>query len=225
MLGNDERVFLFYYQNKIPTLCTDDSGRVLQDGIYLNKTLENTRKDCAILMPLLVKIGKKFNQNYGKNSVHIMVRENDCQHLYSLFFDLEENDFLHWILNNGNFLKDFISQYNNSAKDVILEAKANENRIILPTFTEFAASMHIDNSIENAQQLKIFHKNLNIPVHLTPQQSRCLLLLLKGKSAKEIAIDMKLSHRTVEHYLAKIRKQLGCSSMREVITLYNDQLI
>jgi DNA-binding CsgD family transcriptional regulator len=224
MLGNDEKVFLFYYQNKIPTICTDDSGRVLEEGIYLNKTLESSRKDCAVLMPLLIKIGRQFGQNYGKNSVHVVARENDCQHLYSLFLDLEENDFLHWVLNNGNFLKDFVNQYNILAKDIILEAKANENRIILPTFSDFASSMQLDDLAQDPPQLRIFHKSLQIPVHLSSQQSKCLLLLAKGKSAKEIAIEMKLSHRTVEHYLERIRKQLGCSSTREVIASYGDQL-
>ena len=162
MLVSDKNVFLFYYQNRIPTLCTDDSGRTLAAGIYLNKTLENTRKDCAVLMPLMVKIGRKFGQNYGQNSIHIVARENDCQHLYSLFFDLEENDFLHWILNNGNFLKDFIDQYNISAKDSILEAKASENRIVLPTFNDFALAMKVDNAEEYTPQLNIFHKKMTL---------------------------------------------------------------
>jgi DNA-binding CsgD family transcriptional regulator len=225
MLVSDENVFLFYYRNKIPTLCTDESGRTLASGIYINKTLEASRKDCAILMPLLVNIGQQFGQNYGRNSVHIVVREDDCQHFYSLFFDLEEDNFLHWVLNNGSFLTDFIDQYNFSAKDLILEAKANENRIILPTFDEFSSSMQLNNLEKNIFQLKIFHRNLHVPLHLSSQQSRCLLLLAKGKSAKEIALEMKLSYRTVEHYLERIRKQLGCSSNKELIALYGDQLI
>jgi hypothetical protein len=155
MLVSDKDVFLFYYQKRIPTLCTDDTGRTLASGVYLNKTLENSRKDCATLMPLLVKVGRQFGQNYGKNSVHVVVREEDCQHLYSLFFDLEENDFLHWIVNNGNFLKDFISQYNLTANDIILEAKANENRIVLPTFRDFSSSMHLDISDSATSQLKV----------------------------------------------------------------------
>jgi DNA-binding CsgD family transcriptional regulator len=223
MLVSDAQIFLFYYQNKIPTLCTDDLGRTLADGIYLNKTLENSRKDCAILMPLLVNVGKRLGQNYGRNSVHVVARENDCQHLYSLFFDLDENDFLHWILNNGSLLQDFISQYNFAAKDVITEAKTEENRIILPTFKGFATSMHLTD-YENTTSLKLIHKGLHMPVHLSSQQAKCLLLLVKGKSAKEIALQMQLSHRTVEHYLEKIRRQLGCSSTKELVASYSDQL-
>jgi len=223
MLVSDEKIFSFYYENKIPTLCTNDSGRTLSAGIYLNKTLENIHKDCAILMPLLVKVGRKLGQNYGSNSVHIVVRENDCQHFYSLFFDLKENDFLHWVVNNGSFLHDFINQYNISAKDIILEAKIDKNRIVLPTFSDFASSMNIDNA-EITPQFKVFHKNLHMPIYLSNQLGRCFQLLLKGKSAKQIGLEMKLSHRTVEHYIEKIRRQLGCSTTRELIVSYNNQL-
>jgi DNA-binding CsgD family transcriptional regulator len=83
--------------------------------------------------------------------------------------------------------------------------------------------MHLDNS-ENTSQFKVLHKNLHMPVYLSSQQGKCLLLLVKGKSAKEIGLEMKLSHRTVEHYLEKIRRQLGCSSTRELIASYSDQL-
>jgi DNA-binding CsgD family transcriptional regulator len=227
MLVSDERVFLFYYNNKIPTLCTDDSGRTLDAGIYLNKTLENTRKDCSVLMPLLVKVGKQFGQNYGKNSLHIVTRENDCQHLYSLFFDLEENDFLHWVVNNGSFIEDFIHAYNVAAKDIVLEAKADENRIILPTFSQFASSMQLDDKSlsKNMPSLKVIHKSLHQPVHLSHQQAKCLLLAVKGNSVKKIALEMQLSHRTVEHYLEKIRRLLGCSSIKELIVSYGEQLL
>lgn len=223
MLVSDEKVFLHYYQNKIPTLCTDQSGRTLAAGIYLNKTLEDMRQDCTVLMPLLVKVGRQHGQNYGQHSVHIVEREDDCQHLYSLFFDLNENDFLQWILNNGHFLNDFIHQYNMVAKNIILEAKNKENRIVLPHFSDLTNAIKVDN-VSESTSLKLIHKNLNSPVYFSKQQSKCLRLLVKGKSAKEIAAAMKISHRTVEHYLEKIRKQLGCSSTREIMAFYGEQL-
>lgn len=220
MLVSDQNVFLFYYQNKIPMLCTDDSGRTLSPGIYLNKILEEQHRECSILMPLMVRVGEHFGQNFGKNSLHIVVRENECQHLYSLFFELEENDFLHWIVNNGSFLNDFIEDYNHVANDIILEAKHPENRIILPNSPDF-----LTNKSKKIDRVIVFHKTTNMPVHLSRQQSKCLTLLLKGNSAKEIAKQMKLSHRTVEHYLERIRTILGCSSNKEMIISYGDRLI
>lgn len=224
MLVSNEDLFLFYYKNKIPMLCTDNTGRTLASGIYLNKLLENTHDDCSVLMPLMSKVAKQCGENYGQNSVHIVKRENDCQHLYSLFFDLNENDFLHWIINNGNFLSDIIDNYNFVAKDIILEAKAPESRIVLPNSINTSFSNLINPSSSVITHLSVIHKTLNSPVFLSKQQSRCLLLLMKGKTAKQIAMDMKLSPRTVEHYFVIIRNLLGCASNKELIIVYAEQL-
>lgn len=222
MLVSNEGVASFYAKNKIPMLCTDDSGRTLEEGIYINKILEDQYKDCSILMPLMVQVSEQFGQNSGKNSLHILRKENDCQHLYSLFFDLPEKEFLHWIINNGNFLSDFIENYNTLAHDLILEGKSPENRIVLPNFNPTLLSNEADPS---STPLTLLHKTLHMPVHLSSQQSRCLRLLIQGKSAKEISIEMKLSHRTIEHYLEKIKKILGCATSKELITSYFDQIV
>lgn len=222
MLVSNEDVFLFYYRNKIPMLCTDETGRTLAAGLYLNKVLESNFRECAVLMPLLPKIGQQYGHNYGQNSIHVVAREDDCQHLYSLFFDLAETDFLHWVVNNGYFLNDLLENYNAVAKDIILEAKAPDNRIVLPSASAF--NLADENNTGKAGRLTIFHKQTNMPVHLSNQQSACLSLLAQGKSAKEIARLMQLSHRTVEHYLEIIRKLLGCASTKELIASYMDQL-
>ena len=228
MMLSDHHIAEHYKNLKIPTWGTDESGRALADGIYLNKTLENTRKDCAILMPRLKKIGEKFNQNYGKSSLHIIAHENDCQHLYALFFDLDENDFLQWVINNGEYLKDFIANYKNKSKDIILEAKTAENRIVLPTTTDFLESKNLKSVNEGIFQktaFTIIHKDLQIPVHLPKQQGRCLLLMSQGKTAKEIAQELQISFRTVEYYFEKTRKQLGSETNKKLIAEYGEQFI
>lgn len=220
MLVNNKDIFLFYLNNKIPMLCTDDSGRTLANGIYINKILEEQYKDCSILMPLMVRVSERFGIHLGRNSVHIVHREDDCQHFYSLFFDLSESDFLHWVINNGYLLYDLIANYNMVAKDVVLEAKSPENRIILPNFTV----LNPTGKDRHSHLVSVVHKDINMPIFLSPQQSQCLQLLTQGKSAKEIAIEMKLSPRTIEHYLERIRKLLGCKSNKELIIYYLDQL-
>lgn len=172
-------------------------------------------------MPLMVKVGRKFGQSFGKHSVHIVTREQDCQHLYSLFFELTENDFLHWVINNGCFLQDLIANYNLMAKDIILAAKSTENRIILPNSNEKNLSIHD----KKPNRLRLLHKKTNMPIVLSKQQSACILLLSKGKSAKEIGFEMGLSSRTVEHYLERIKNQLGCATSKELIASYHDQLL
>jgi DNA-binding CsgD family transcriptional regulator len=74
------------------------------------------------------------------------------------------------------------------------------------------------------QPICVISKKTNLPMVLSPQRGLCLLYLTQGQSAKEIARLMKLSVKTVEHYLAILRRELGCSSSRELIASYGEQL-
>lgn len=90
-LGGKNEVGNDFTKHKILTLCTDESGRTLEERVYLNTVLEHAYQDCSIIMPLMIKIGNKFGFNYGKHSLHIVRKAKDCQHFYSLFFDLDEH--------------------------------------------------------------------------------------------------------------------------------------
>ena len=54
---------------------------------------------------------------------------------------------------------------------------------------------------------------------LTIRERQCLKLLIDGKSAKETAIILKLSPRTVESYFENIKNKFSCWSKNEVFTL------
>ncbi len=59
----------------------------------------------------------------------------------------------------------------------------------------------------------------NIRNHLTSREKESLMYLLQGKSAKQIAKNMHLSHRTVEFYLDNIRKKLNVPSRLSLISI------
>lgn len=46
-----------------------------------------------------------------------------------------------------------------------------------------------------------------------------LLHVMAGESAKEIAAEMKLSPRTVEHRIERLRKQVGARSLAHLVTM------
>ena len=70
------------------------------------------------------------------------------------------------------------------------------------------------------RDMVIFHGKTHQPVHLSGQQAITLKLLAQGSSSKEIAIDMGISHRTVEGYITIMMEKLGCASSKELISLY-----
>lgn len=221
MLMAEKDIVDFYRQHQIPTLRTDESGRTLTDGIYINNILETQYEDCATLMPLMVRVAENFNQNFSKNSIGVVARQKDCQNLYTLYFDLPDHEFIHWVVNNGSFMNDLISNYNERGNELILEGKSPENRLVLPNFN---SSPGLNKDVAPYLMLSVTHKTLKQLVYLTLQQGKCLKLLMQGKSAKSIALEMKLSYRTVEHYLEKLRQILGCKSNKELIVSYIDQI-
>lgn len=52
---------------------------------------------------------------------------------------------------------------------------------------------------------------------LTARQAQCAEYLLKGKTAKEIALILNLSRRTVEYYIENIKSKFDCRSRAELI--------
>lgn len=224
MLMADTEMFHFYCDNKIPVVFTDDSGRTLSNGIYINQILEKQHSEYAIFMKFLRNVAHKLKLNYGQNSLHYVVNQEDCQHMYSIFFDLSHEDFLHFVINNGSFIRDMIDEYNFTSKDIILEAATKENSVILPSATDFILSHDPKSNLFFSDNICVIHKNTGLPIHLSPQRSQCLLHLTQGKSAKEIAKEMQLSTKTIEHYLDMLRKELGCRSSKELIIFYAHQL-
>ena len=55
---------------------------------------------------------------------------------------------------------------------------------------------------------------------LSPQQLKCFQLLTKGFLLKQIAHEMNLTYKTIEHYMSHIRKKLNCKNTRELIANY-----
>lgn len=60
------------------------------------------------------------------------------------------------------------------------------------------------------------------PFRLSQQQRICARLLLTGLSCKQIAKEMRLSHRTVESYINNLRDKLDCRNKTELIVKLTD---
>jgi len=55
------------------------------------------------------------------------------------------------------------------------------------------------------------------PGALTAREREVLRLVADGKSSKEIASDLKISYRTVEHHRAKVRAKLGLHNTADLV--------
>ena len=71
------------------------------------------------------------------------------------------------------------------------------------------------NELEIKNQGKV--SSLSPTISLSNNQINCLLFLVKGLTAKQIADQMSLSKRTVEAYLEAIKIKLNCNSKSSLI--------
>lgn len=53
--------------------------------------------------------------------------------------------------------------------------------------------------------------------HLTQRQQECLYCLVYGMTIKEIATELGLSPRTVEHHIESIKYKYSCTSRSQLI--------
>jgi len=61
-------------------------------------------------------------------------------------------------------------------------------------------------------------RDIASPKNLTQRQEECLYYLAQGKTAKEIAIILNLSNRTVEHHLDAVKLKYCCTSRSDLIS-------
>lgn len=209
MLTTLSELFSIYYKEGIPATCTNDSGRYLKPGIYIKKVLE---KNYPHYSKITASLFQRFNRT---NSIHIVEHEEDCQHFYSFSFNCDEIEFLHWSVNGIPFLTRFVEMYKNKAKEIILEAKKTSNRITLPISPPSEEIILEFDSLKNLDMTDLYIKNEK---QLTKRQEECLYQLIKGMTIKQVAKNLNLAPKTVEHYLDTIKNKLNCTSRQELIT-------
>lgn len=122
---------------------------------------------------------------------------------------------LTFYLNNLSELKKF-SQHLRDSNSQILSI-LDKNKI----------SLSLKDQDPNKDTLLI-SKSSRIPVsfkdmssYVTPQEYECIKRLPSGKTSKEIARDLNISHRTVEGYFNRVMFRTGCQNKRELIIMFH----
>lgn len=132
-------------------------------------------------------------------------------------------------LTNFDLLKKFIMYFNES----IHQSKQLSSAYDLKFKIDHDATGYLLNSEDqmHCPDRDLFLKSISnesypfveINKVLAPQQTKCFQLLVQGYTSKEIAIQLGLSFRTVDHYIARVRKILNCRSSKELIAQYKNQ--
>lgn len=88
---------------------------------------------------------------------------------------------------------------------------------------QFIESLNLSQSThENDKHLSILKKSCQT---LSNRETQVLLLMIKGKSARAISEELKLSCRTIEHYIVNIKIKTGIDSKVDLIGMFIDKLL
>jgi DNA-binding CsgD family transcriptional regulator len=206
-IGSDNSIFEIYKTQELAPICTNDSGRILASGIYLNHTLKH-RPD---FLNTRIRLEQFFPV---KNSIHIAINEEESQHLFTFHCVLDDTDFLHMTLNSLDVIKSTTVLYQAAFSELIKEAKKSKYRIKLPY----------------SDTLKTEFLKQNEPFALlspllTQREKQCLTYLAKGYNSKQIAKKLSISPRTIEFHLDNIKLKSGCATKSQLIERLAEKIL
>lgn len=222
LLSTNPDVPIFYHEKRQSLVYTDKGGRILCDGIYLSSYLLDNN-------PAYTKLMQFYYKTFGfQHILHFVKNENGRQHFYSFSFDCDQSSFTHLVMNNLHRYQEYISNYHKACYSIIEQSSEVRNQILLP-FSDVQVPEDLQLLLSkkltsDSNMLDLFHgadHDAKIDVYLSAQQIKCFQYLLQGMTSREIASYMNLSHRTVEHYIAKIKIKLHCKSTRELIARFS----
>ncbi|WP_419420730.1 helix-turn-helix transcriptional regulator [Legionella sp. D16C41] len=104
----------------------------------------------------------------------------------------------------------------------VVKTKYLPFKLTLETAITMSKEEMDNNFIRRSYPVVIYDKKIT----LSKREIQCIIELLKGKNAKEIAETFRLKQTTIEFYLENIKEKFGATSKSSLImTVYNQRII
>lgn len=170
----------------------------------------------------VLRAGKKV-LNLDMTALFIQKKEN-CVEFYGFSGNKAKSSLQNLYINHPKLLKSFASHFKNELGWIL--SQMDEEPGYLPDLKgqDYYHKEAIYPSIDSSARLK-YYRDLGIldtsvrAERLSAREKECLTLLLEEKSAKETALILGLSVRTIEHYFENIKNKLHCFSKHELLSL------
>lgn len=201
----------FYLENKIyefdPFLrhpCHSQSGLLIADYVphqQYNRYIRQARKSFAfdVIFTLIEK---------QPGLVEFFCFAAKKQNPYQLYHYLSEIKLF------KQYAKYFLQESNPMLQEMQLEPTE-----LLPLlgdkFNQSSFHWQADFASKKQEFLKLISTNKT--PHLTQREKECLLSLAEGHTAKQTALSLNISYRTVEQFIDKLKQKFHCQHKRELI--------
>lgn len=128
---------------------------------------------------------------------------------------------MNFYINHMNVLEHFILYFRQKSHGII-DNKNNET-LITTTINPFSDSGFENNDKNIFDTKKFYLEGKYGNIHFSEQEFECLKFLSRGKSIKEIATIIKISPKTVESYIHRIKNKTGGLSTSKIIDIFHKQ--
>lgn len=162
------------------------------------------------------------------NGLSIFKQREDSIELWGFAADRQTENMQSFYIENIDLLKDFTASFNLNAAEIITPVSSN-----LAIYKDFKPQIQLDEYDrskinEFIKATPITKRPIITPkgeVFLSTKELQCLNLLVSGKTAKQIALDITLSSRTVEKHLENIKHKIGGGDKATIIKIYKDSVL
>lgn len=127
-------------------------------------------------------------------------------------------------LNEPHLLTSFALYFKNNLSSILLEMEEEANFLFDLKGHDFFHEQPIHPEITSNARLSYLldigmKKEIEQTSKLSLREKQCLKLLIQDKTAKDIAISLGLSFRTIEFYFENIKNKLDCWNKQELLAL------
>lgn len=148
---------------------------------------------------------------------HCFLIVNKCKDFceYSIFYTPSTfTSAINFYMNHLETLDQFSEEFKDKSQHLIKAVE--KDRIIRP--------WRIEKIMINPLSLELSNQMYKQrPIYLTRREKQVIQHLIEGKSAKESAILLGISPRTVESYLADVKEKFHCNKSSDLIIKFLDQ--
>jgi DNA-binding CsgD family transcriptional regulator len=152
---------------------------------------------------------------YG-NGVTLCEEHENFREITGFYSAADNRAINHFYVNQTDTLKKMKQAFSSEAAELIHKAERDKVLYSHPNLLGENNSWDRKN-LYISPFYSFLDKETGTILNLSEQKKHCLYFLLQGKSAKEIAQEMHLSSRTVEHYLAEVRRKNGYASIKQLL--------
>lgn len=203
MLTTSNDVSRIYQENLATINYVNRQGkRIMPEGFHTTTMLNDRFKHAG------PTVNAFSNALKASHHLHLLTQKCNIDHVLTWSFQCSDASFQAILLNEKNRLQEFAQHHFIKNAHLIDDALNSDHSI---AFTPLSLNS------ESHDATTFFDKRTKQPLLLTKKQRRCLELAMTGLGAKQIALELHLSFRTIQHHLDAIRHNNAYASIKELL--------